>query len=237
MGGSERHADATPAAANDDRPLQPFRTHQSPGLSFARGYCLCPIHYSTTPTHIDGYDEVWLITPDGERRLYSDPSEAGPLTQQYHKFDRTVGASITWEHASHDRVALHLDGEDGTTVDLRATLGVTTGIRLLNMIASLTPRPILRTSIGETVTNLSFAQFIDTNGMKIAGTTETGEPYRAEADTIRAVTSASATVNDDDLGDLTKPDRPIEFGDHIVPNEPLFVFGALYLRPPPAPDT
>lgn len=237
MSGSERPAASPPEADSASRPLRPFRTRQSPGLFFARGYCLCPIHYSATPTPLNTYDELWLITPDGERRLYSDPPEAGALTQRYHEFDRAVGASITWEHASHDRVAVHLDGEDGRTVDLRADLGVTPGISLLNVIASLTPRPILRTSIGQKVTNLTFAQLIDGNGLKIAGNTETGEPYRAEADAIRVVTSASATVNGNDLGDLTAPDRLIEFGDHIIPNEPVFVFGALYLRPPPDPDT
>jgi hypothetical protein len=133
-------------------------------------------------------------------------------------------------------VAVHLDGEDGTTVTLRADLGVTTGMQLLNTLASLTPGPILRTSIGQTVINRTFAQFIDTNGLKIAGSTETGEPYRAEADTLRAVTSVSATVNEDDLGRLTPPDRQIKFGDHVIPNEPIFVFGTLYLRTPPEAD-
>lgn len=73
---------------------------------------------------------------------------------------------------------------------------------------------------------------IESNGLKIAGTTETQEPYRVEADSLRMVTSATATLNDEDLGEVGPPNRPIEFGDHKVPNEPFVTFGDIYLRPP-----
>jgi len=68
--------------------------------------------------------------------------------------------------------------------------------------------------------------------MKIAGVTETREPYRVEADSIRAVTSATVTLNDTDLGEVGPPDQPIAFGDHKIPDEPLVTAGVIYLRPP-----
>ena len=97
---------------------------------------------------------------------------------------------------------------DGTTLGLRADLGASTGTRLLPVVASLTPKPILRTSLGGTIANLSHRLLIDSNGSKVVGRTDRHEPYRVEADFLRMVASASATLNGDDLGDVCPPDRP-----------------------------
>lgn len=232
MGTDSRSEKSPPEAVKAEASLHPFRGIQSPGICFASGHCLVLNKYSSTPTSIKAFDEVWMVTPDGERRLYSDPPEAGSYTKPYHDFDRIVGAAITWEQANEDRVGLHLEGEDGTSLDLRTNLGVSPRIRVLNTITSLTPQPVLRSSIGQTVSTLALSQLIESNGMKIAGMTETDEPYRVEADSIRAVTSAAAALNDENLGEIRPPNRPIEFGDHKIPNEPLVTFGAIYLRPP-----
>lgn len=127
---------------------------------------------------------------------------------------------------------LHLEGDNGTTLDLRANLGASPGTRLLTLVTSLTPKPLLRTSLGETISNLSFGLLMDANGLKVAGKTETHEPCRVEADSLRTVISASATLNGEDLGDICPPNRMIGFGDAKVPNEPFVTFGDLYLRPP-----
>lgn len=232
MATDSRLEKSQPEAVRADASLRPFHGIQSPGICFASGHCLVLNKYSSTPTSIKAFDEVWMVAPDGERRLYTDPPEAGSYIETYHDFNRIVGAAITWEQANEDRVALHLEGEDGTSLDLRADLGVSPRIRVLNTITSLTPQPILRSSIGQTVSTLALSQLIESNGMKIAGVTETQEPYRVEADSIRAVTSATATLNDEDLGEVGPPNRSIGFGDHKIPNEPLVTFGAIYLRPP-----
>lgn len=191
------------------------------------------LNFSSTPTRLDAYDEVWIFTPDGERHLYTDPPEAGPYVETYHDFDRTLGATITWDQADEDRVALALEGEDDVTLDLDVDLESTTATRLLNTITNLTPQSLIRTSIGQTVSTLIFNQLLDANGMKIAGVTETQEPYRVEAETLRAVPNADATLNGEDLGTVQPPDRLITFGDAKVPDDPFFSFGDLYLRPPP----
>lgn len=212
--------------------LHPFRGLQSPGICFSSGHCLVFNKYSSTPTSIEAFDEIWIVSPDGERLLYTDPSKAGSYTERYHDFDRVVGAAISWEQANEDRVALHLDGEDGTVLELSADLGVSPRIRVLNTITSLTPQPIVRTSIGQTISTLALGQLIESNGLNIAGVTETQEPYRVQADSIRLVTCATATLDTEDLGEVAPPNRPIEFGEHKVPNDPLITFGAIYLRPP-----
>lgn len=233
MATGPQSADPPPDANGEDESLQPFKGFLSPGICFASGHCVMVQNFSSTPTQIDAFDEVWIFTPDGERLMYVDPPAAGPDCQTYHDFDRTLGATITWNHAHEDRVSLALEGEDGTTLDLDVELGSTTETRLLNAISDLTPQSLLRTSIGQYVSTLLFNQLLDANGMKIAGVTDTQEPYRVEADSLRAVKNAAATLDEEDLGAVQPPDDLITFGDAKVPNEPFFSFGNLYLRPPP----
>lgn len=233
MESGERVPEPPPDNVSDDHPLSPFDGIQSPGMCFSSGHCICPVTYGSTPTPIDGYDELWLITPEGDRILYTDPAEAGAYAETFHEFDRTIGASITWEEATQDSISVSLEADDETTVTLRASLGATVQTRLLNLLVALTPGAVVRTSLGATLITRVLARVIETNGLKIAGTTETGEPYRVEADTLRAVTSASAMVNGEDLGALVPPDRRIAFGDHVIPADPFFMFGTLYLRAPP----
>ena len=215
-----------------DEPLQPFHGFLTPGICFASGHCIWLLQFSSTPTAIEAYDEVWILTPDGERVLYVDPADAGPYVETYHEFDRVIGGTISWKEAGTDGVEMHLEGDEETTLEVRADLGTSTGTHLLTAITSLTPQPILRTSIGGAISNLTFDLLMDANGLKVVGETDTREPYRVEADALRVVTSAAATLNGEDLGAVQPPTRSIEFGDAIVPDEPFFVFGDLYLRPP-----
>lgn len=218
--------------APNERPLRPFRGSFGSGICFASGHSFWLFRFGATPTRFGAYDGVWAITPEGHRVLYADPVGVVRVASTYHEFDRTVGASITWGRMDDDVVELHLDGEDGTTVGLRARLGASTGSRLLNALITLAPRPLLRTSIGAVLSNVGLSSVMDANGLKAVGRTETAEPYRFEADWIRAVETAEATVNDEDLGDPRAPGRPIEFGDVRAPNDPFFAGGDLFLRPP-----
>lgn len=213
--------------------LQPFHGFFTPGICFTSGYCLCLYKWSSSPTVLDAYESFFIITPDGERRLYADPAEAGPYVETYHEFDRTSEATLTWAQATEEGLEVHLEGNDGTTLDLRADLGASTGTWVLTSVTSLTPKSVLRTSLGGAISNLSLGLLIDANGLKVVGRTDTHEPYRVEADSLRTVTGASATLNSEDLGDVCSPDRPLGFGDARVPNDPFFTFGDLYLRPPP----
>lgn len=173
-----------------------------------------------------------MITPDGDRLLFADPPEAGPIVEKWHDFGQTHGAKITWDRIDDDGIELSLEGDDDTTLDLRADFGSSAATRVLNAISSLTPKAVLRTSIGQSISNLSLASLMDVNGLKVAGVTETQEPYRFEADRMRAVKHASATLNGEDLGELSPPDRPIAFGDVKTPADAFFAVADVYLRPP-----
>lgn len=224
-----------PPTGSDSQPaaqLQRFHGWFSPGICFDSGHCIWVFKWEHTPTSLGAYSDVWVITPDGDRLLYADPPEAGPFVEKYHDFHRTYGASITWDRVDDDAVEFHLDGDDDTTLEFRAELGASPATRVLTAISRLTPRAVLRTSIGQTLSNLSLASLMDVNGLKVAGTTETREPYRFEADRLRAIETAAATLNGEDLGAVGPPDRPIEFGDAKTPAEPFFTVADLFLRPP-----
>lgn len=224
---AESVSDSPPRSA-----IQPFRGVLSPGICFTSGHCFCLYKWWDTPTSIDEYESLWLITPEGERRLYGDRPEAVTFVQKYHNFDRAIEADISWNELDSNHMECSLEGEDGTTIELQFELGSTIGTQFLNGITSLTPKGILRTSLGENVSNLTFDLLVDTNGLKVAGTTDTNEPYRVESDSIRLVSDGSAQVNGTDCGEITPPDRPVEFGDARVPNDPIVSFGELWLRPP-----
>ena len=229
---TQREERESSLAVDRDAPLTPLHGFLCPGVCFPTGHCLWLLKFSSTPTAIGAYGQVWLVTPEGERLLYTDPAEAQQYVQLYHDFDRTAGGTITWDRADEDCIEMQLDGEDGTTLSLRVDLGSSTSTRLLNGITSLTPQFVLRSSFGESVSNLCLSRLMDANGMKVAGVTEVEEPYRVEADSLRVVESASATLNGEDLGESCPPDRPIEFGDARVPNDPFVSFGGLCVHPP-----
>lgn len=220
-----------PPAANGAS-IQPFTGVLFPGICFESGHCFCLYKWWETPTSIAEYESLWIITPDGKRRLYGDCPEAVTFVQKYHGFDQTHEAEINWTSLDKNRLECSLEGEDGTSLDLRLDLGSSIGTRLLGVITTVTPTILLRTSVGQIISNLTFALLLDTNGLKVAGNTDTSEPYRVESDSLRIVTSGTARLNDEECGNVVPPERPIEFGDAIVPNDPLVSFGELWLRSP-----
>lgn len=214
--------------------LQRFSGKICPGICFASGHCFWLFNWDRTPTSVGAYSDIWIITPEGDRYLYADPPEVGPLVETWHDFDRTEGASITWNRFDDDGIDLSLEGEDGTSLTLSGEFGSSAATRLLNAISSITPKAVLRTSVGQMMSNLSLASAMDVNGMKIAGVTETREPYRFEADRMRVVNTAEASLNGEALGEFGPPDRPIAFGDAKTPDDAFFAVADVYLRLPNA---
>lgn len=212
--------------------LEPFRGSFGSGICFEGGHCFWLFRFGETPTPFGAYDGIWSITPAGERVLYADPVEVVRVASTYHEFDRVVGASIRWSRMDRDVVELHVDGQDGVAIDLCVRLGASVGSRLLNGLIALAPRSFLRTPVGAALSNLGLARVVDANGLKAVGRTDRAEPYRFEADWFRGVETAWATVDGEDLGEPSTPERPVAFGDVRTPNEPFVAAGDLFLRPP-----
>jgi hypothetical protein len=139
------------------------------------------------------------------------------------------GATITCDFADN-RFGVEMEATDGTELELTASVGQTIGTRILNTVIALTPDAILQSRLGTTVSTLSLNLLSDANGLKVAGRTETDRQYRLDAKRLQQITDASGTLDDRDLGGLTPPDRPIEFGDAKTTADALYVPGTLHLE-------
>ncbi|MFC7020977.1 MULTISPECIES: hypothetical protein [Haloarcula] len=125
-----------------------------PGLCFESGYCFWLLAFTDTPTQFNEYTELWIITPDGERILYTDPEPAAEEVQKYHDFDRVNGATITCD-LSDKRFSVEMEATDGTELELTGAARQTIGTRILNTVIGLTPDAILQSRVGTTVSTLS----------------------------------------------------------------------------------
>lgn len=210
--------------------LRPFRGFVIPGMYFSSGYCLCLFNFSSTPTDLGAYSDIWLITPEEKRILYTDPEAAGAIVCTFHDFHEVVGASLVWEWSTSETFHVGMEAMDGTTLDLQVSLGSSLGTRVLNAVTKITPRALMMTSPMVAISEISLNLLLGLGGLKIVGRTETGKAYLNEADRLAVVKEASARLNDRDLGKLTRPPKPILFGQVRVPNRALFSFGTLHLE-------
>lgn len=198
-------------------------------LCFESGHCIWLLEFPSTPTRFDSYTELWIITPDGKRILYTDPKAATEEVLKYHDFDQTNSASITCD-TSHSQISVTMEATDGTSLELTASASQTFGTRVLNTVIALTPAVILQSRMGTTISTLSLNLLLDANGLIVAGRTETDRRYRLDAERIQRITDASATLDGSELGALDSPTRPIEFGDAKTTADALYVPGTLNLE-------
>ena len=212
----------------NDRRLEPFRGFISPGIYFSSGHCLCLYSYESTP--VGPYTQVWVISPEDKRTLYVDPIEAGQTVCLFHDFDNVVGSSNDWQWSDSKTLSVHMSAIDQTVLDLRVTLSTPPAAMLLNGMIKVTPRPLARTAPMMAVSQASLDILLGTKPLKIKGATETGKRYRSDSDRLAVVAEASATLNGEYLGALTRPEREISFGDAKTPTRPIFSFGTLNLE-------
>lgn len=208
--------------------FRPFRGLVVPGIAFESGHVVWLFRYDETPH--GRYSCVWIEAPDGELTLYADPAEATAYPRAYHEFDRSVGASIEWLAADRDRLDVAMEGEDGTTLALDAALERTLGTRLMETLGTLVPEPIRRSRAGAAVSSLTLNTLVDAGGLRLRGRTETGARYWGDADALRTVREASATLDGVDLGRRVPGNSTHDFGDVRTAREPYAVFGALHLE-------
>lgn len=217
------------ATAQHTGTLGAFTGNFVPGLCFESGHCIWLLEFTSTPTRFDSYTELWIITPDGKRILYTDPEAATEEVLKYHDFGRTNGASITCD-TSRGQIGVTMEATDGTSLELTASASQTLETRVLNGVIALTPAVVLQSSVGTAISTLSLNLLLDANGLKVAGRTETDRRYRLDAERMRQITDASATLDGRDLGTISPPDRLIEFGDAKTTADALYVPGTLHLE-------
>lgn len=227
-----REAHEEELALDPSGPLWEFGVNVIPGIYFESGYCLLYHSYTSTPTALNGWRDMWIITPADERILYIDPAIAGELARCHHQPDRLCEAEIRTVRSANDSCGISVDGGDGTTIELDAEFDDTVGSRIVSGVGTFTPPFIARTRVGIAVRTMAFNRMFKGNGTKLAGRTETGAPYRLRTARGREICRATARYNGIDLGETTAPRRLISQGDLRVPDRPLHLRGKLLLPIP-----
>jgi hypothetical protein len=210
--------------------LRPFHGFFSPGLYFTSGHGMRLYNFTSVPTDVEAFFQIWAMTPRGKKILYVDPEAANAIISTWYSFDEVVGSTISWEWSESDTLHIDVEADDDTTLELRLTLGSSLATTILNTIITITPRALMRTGPMLAISGLSFNLLLGLGGVHIRGETETGKDYVTEADRLAVVKDASAVLNGEDLGPLTRPPRPIYFGPSRVADHAVFAFGTANLE-------
>lgn len=205
--------------------MQAYQGFFSPGLCFANGHAMRIYNFTSTPAGIAPFFQIWMLMPSGERILYIDPQAASAVVSQWYNFDRIVGARIDWQWLDSGTLQVRVEASDGQILELHLHTGSSWATALLNAVVKITPRGLMRTRPMLAVSGLSFNLLLGLGGVEIAGSTDTGRAYVTEADRVTIVTDASARLDHLDLGDLTRPSKPLRFGKSRIADRAVLAFG------------
>jgi hypothetical protein len=211
--------------------LRAFYGSQSSLIPFTSNYYLYFTRWDSTPTPFSPYANIWVITPENRRILFADPPASIEIACIYHNFDEVHGEAISLDWLPENHLQIHCESHDGEyelSVDFH--LYETLSSRLLVAIASSPPTRFMVSKPMTALSNLLVNFLVTKGGLTVVGKTETGQPfYTGKADRLMLIKEGSATMNGRDLGDVSSPTWPIEFGDVIPPVRSVIRLGTLYL--------
>ena len=215
----------------DPSSLKAYHGYQSSLIPFSSGYYLYLASWDSTPTDFSSFANLWVITPEDKRILFADPPASSAIVCIYHDFHEIYGASIALDWASEDHLLVRcasLDGDHELNVELY--LRETRSSRLLVALASSPPNRFVLSKPVAAISNFLVNLLVTKGGMTLTGKTETGQPfYHGASDRVMLVKNGSATLNDEDLGNVSSPTWPVEFGDAIPSVQPALKLGTLYI--------
>ena len=211
--------------------LKPYHGYQSSIIPFSSGYYLYLASWDSTPTSFSSFSNIWVVTPEDKRILFADPPASSEIVCIYHDFHEIYGASISldWALENHLRIqcaSLNNDSE----LDAEFYLQETLSSRLLVSLASSPPTRFMVSKPLVTISNFLVNLFVAKGGSTLLGKTETGQTfYNGSTDRLFKVIQGSATLNGKDLGEVSRPTWPVEFGDAIPFVQPVIKLGTLYI--------
>jgi hypothetical protein len=218
----------------DPEILKPFHGYQSSFLPLDSGHYLYLASWDSTPTPLQEFSNVWLITPEDKRILFADPSQASPIVTIYHEFEEIYGASIQMDWTAGNQVRVVCESDD-TRRKLTFTLLLeeTYWSRLLLKIGAGPPSRQRMSKPVVAVSNFLVDLLVARGGSVLLGRTETGQPYyNGETEHLYLVRGGSATLNGQDLGSFTSPTWSLKFGDGVPYTQPVLKIGTLYIPYP-----
>jgi hypothetical protein len=215
----------------DPAVLKPFHGYQSSFLPLTSGHYLYLASWDSTPTPYQEFSNLWLITPEDKRILFTDPAGASQIVTIYHEFQEIYGASIRMDWNTGDQLRVVCESDDARR-RLTFTLLVeeTYWSKLLLKIGAGPPSRFRMSRPVVAVSNFLVDLLVARGGSVLLGRTETGQPYyNGETEHLYLVKGGAATLNGQDLGSFTTPTWALEFGDGVPYTQPVLKIGTLYI--------
>lgn len=211
--------------------LKAFHGYQSSFIPFSSAYYLYLCRWDSTPTSFSSFSNIWVVTPEDNRILFADPLDSRDIPCIYHDFHEVYGASITLDWASENHLLVQCASDTGDQ-ELNFELAVRETLSS-RLIAALAPSRPTRFTVSRTMialANFLMNLLVTKGGTTMSGMTETGQPfYVGASERLMLIERGSATVNGMDLGDVSSPTWPVEFGDFVPCVQPVIRLGTLYI--------
>ena len=211
--------------------LKQYHGYQSSLIPFSSTYYLYLASWDSTPTSFSSFSNLWVITPEDKRILFADPPASSEVVCIYHDFDEIYPASISLDWVSEDHLLVQCGSLDGDhEVSIEFYLHETAASRLLVSLASSPPTRFMVSKPMVAVSNLLVNLLIAKGGSRLVGKTETGQSfYHGASERVMLVKKGSAAMNGKDLGEVSSPTWPLEFGDAIPFAQAVIKLGTLYI--------
>jgi hypothetical protein len=219
------------SASIDISQLRPFHGYQTSIIPLSSNYYFYLASWKQTPTQFPRFSNVWLVTPEDNRILFSDPPASSAIVSIYHRFDEIYGASIKVHWPTKEQLDVHCQSLDGA-FDLNASFDVHESLasRVLVAIGSGPPTAFRISAAMTSLSSFLVNSFVSKGGSVVLGRTETGQPfYHGETENLLQVVGGSIFLNDEDIGTPTNPTWPIDFGDAIPMFKPVVKLGTMYI--------
>jgi len=172
-----------------------------------------------------------VVTPENKRILFADPPASSEIVCIYHDFHEIYGASISLDWVSENHLLIQCASLNGDyELNVEFYLHETLSSRLFGALPIGPPTRFMVSNPMVATLNFLVNLLVTKGGMTIFGKTETGQPYfTGSADRLMLVKKGFATMNGKNLGEVSSPTWPIEFGDAIPSVQPVIKLGTLYI--------
>lgn len=211
--------------------FQEFHGYQSSIIPLSNGHYFYLASLDNNPTRFARFSNVWLVTPDDRRILFSDPPESSEIVSIYHEFHEIYGASIAVERIGSERFQVRCDSQEGG-YELEARFYVRQPLRSRALVAvgGGPPNAFRMSGPVLAVSSLLLNALVAKGGAILTGRTETGQPfYHADAEHLYLITEGVVRLNGEELKVVPGPGRGIEFGDSVPYGKPVIKLGTLHL--------
>jgi hypothetical protein len=211
--------------------LKPYHGYQSSIIPLSSDYYFYLASWDSTPTPFSHFSNVWLVTPENKRILFSDPPASSEIVCIYHEFHEIYGASISLDWITENELQVQCESIDKAyKLNAEFQLNEPLTSRLLVAIGGGPPTKFRLSKATVAVSNFLVNSLVAKGGSALFGKTETGQPfYHGETERLFQVIGGSVTLNGEDLGTVTNPTWSIEFGDAVPFINPVVKLGTLYI--------